>query len=248
MNIRTSASRDRVRWRHAPGSAHAAALEQALGGRRRCRPRETQASRRQRIARRAGVSAYWQRAVAPRLAARIGARGRALFDVAHDPSRPFVVRTGTAEATALDTRFTVETLDGRSRVAVLQSRVAVRCVSCEVVFTPRVLSPHNEADVSMAGVSASRVADTAATAGWEQGTLTFENVNLRDALAELQRYTHRRIWLADGKAGERRVSAVVNPQDPTTATRLLAAAAKLDVRAVPGMLLVGIPEDIISNR
>ncbi|SOF01372.1 FecR family protein [Burkholderia sp. OK233] len=40
-------------------------------------------------------------------------RGRALFEVAHDPARPFVVRTDNAEATALGTRFTVETLAGR---------------------------------------------------------------------------------------------------------------------------------------
>jgi transmembrane sensor len=174
-------------------------------------------------------------------------RGRALFEVAHDPSRPFVVRTGNAEATALGTRFTVESLEGRSRVAVLQSRVAVRCVSCEAAAPPRVLSPNDEADVSMAGVSAPRVTDAAAIAGWGQGTLTFDNVSLRDALADLQRYTHRRIWLVDGAAGERRVSAVVNPQDPNTATRLLAAAAKLDIRVVPGMLLVGTPKNIFSK-
>ncbi|HEX7932680.1 MAG TPA: FecR domain-containing protein [Paraburkholderia sp.] len=175
-------------------------------------------------------------------------RGRALFEVAHDPSRPFVVRTDNAEATALGTRFTVETLDGHSHVAVLQSRVAVRCTACDEPGVSRVLSPNDESDVSLLGVSSPRITDAAAIASWSQGTLTFENVSLRDALAELQRYSHRRIWLADRSAGERRVSALVDPRRPDAALRVIAAAAKLDVHAVPGMLLVGSPKNIFAQR
>lgn len=175
-------------------------------------------------------------------------RGRALFEVAHDPSKPFVVRTGDAEATALGTRFTVEALAGHSRVAVLQSRVALRCTACDEPSAARVLSPGDEADITLLGVSTPRTTDAAAIAGWTQGTLTFENVSLRDALADLQRYTHRRIWLAERSAGERRVSALVDPRDPDTAVRVLAAAAKLNVHAMPGVLLVGSPKNIFANR
>lgn len=174
-------------------------------------------------------------------------RGRALFEVAHDASRPFVVRTDNAEATALGTRFTVEALADRSRVAVLQSRVAVRCTACATPQLTQVLSPDYEADVSAAGVNGPQAANAAAIGGWSQGELTFENVDLRDALAELQRYTHRRIWLIDRGAGERPVSGLVDPQHPEAAVRALAAAAKLDVRAMPGVLLVGTPKNIFKK-
>ena len=175
-------------------------------------------------------------------------RGRALFEVAHDPSKPFVVRTNDAEATALGTRFTMEALPGHSRVAVLQSRVALRCTICDALPAARVLSPNDEADITVLGVSTPRTSNAAAIAGWAQGTLTFEDVSLGDALADLQRYTRQRIWLADRSAGERRVSALVDPHNPDAAVRVLAAAAKLDVRALPGVLLVGSPRNILANR
>ncbi|MBB4519732.1 transmembrane sensor [Paraburkholderia fungorum] len=174
-------------------------------------------------------------------------RGRALFDVAHDASRPFVVRTDNAEATALGTRFTVEALADHSRVAVLQSRVAVRCVTCAAPELTQILSPDYEADVGAAGVGGPQPANAAAIGGWSQGELTFENVDLRDALAELQRYTHRRIWLIDRSAGQRPVSGLIDPQHPEAAVRALAAAAKLEVRAMPGMLLVGAPKNIFEK-
>ncbi|MBL8264966.1 MAG: FecR domain-containing protein [Steroidobacter sp.] len=51
--------------------------------------------------------------------------GEALFDVAHDPSRPFVVIAGDARITAIGTAFSVRHTGSRIHVAVASGIVAV---------------------------------------------------------------------------------------------------------------------------
>ncbi|MGE0786955.1 MAG: FecR domain-containing protein [Sandaracinaceae bacterium] len=52
-------------------------------------------------------------------------RGRATFDVAHDPRREFRVQAGTAEVVVLGTRFDVQRVEGRVEVSVSRGRVRV---------------------------------------------------------------------------------------------------------------------------
>ncbi|MBW2366896.1 MAG: FecR domain-containing protein [Deltaproteobacteria bacterium] len=53
-------------------------------------------------------------------------KGRALFSVAHDPNRPFVVTVGTINVRALGTKFNVDKLDDmRVAVAVTEGKVKV---------------------------------------------------------------------------------------------------------------------------
>lgn len=51
--------------------------------------------------------------------------GRAFFAVAHDPSKPFVVRAGASDVRAIGTRFTVEASEDLLRVVVIEGSVAV---------------------------------------------------------------------------------------------------------------------------
>ena len=68
-----------------------------------------------------------------RVAVRLGAharevrllRGEALFHVAHDPSRPFLVSTDDAVVQAVGTQFDVYRRDDGTVVAVLEGRVNV---------------------------------------------------------------------------------------------------------------------------
>lgn len=175
-------------------------------------------------------------------------RGRAMFDVAHDAARPFVVSTDDAQATALGTRFTVAAYADHSTVAVLESRVALHCIACGATAADRVLMPRDEADVFATGDVVSTRIDVSQAVVQQGGMLTFESVPLTDALARVQGYTRRPIWLLPGADGERRISAVIDPRMPESAVRVLAAAAGLPVRSAPGVLLVGMPKNILSTR
>src|ERR1700723_3878162 len=52
-------------------------------------------------------------------------RGEALFEVAHDPARPFVVRAGNALLNDVGTQFNVDLRSDRTTVTVVEGRVAV---------------------------------------------------------------------------------------------------------------------------
>src|SRR3546814_19363224 len=52
--------------------------------------------------------------------------GRAKFDVAKDPQRPFTVAAGDKLVVAVGTRFSVELIDGQVRVILYEGQVEVR--------------------------------------------------------------------------------------------------------------------------
>ncbi|WP_374572360.1 FecR domain-containing protein [Phenylobacterium sp.] len=128
-------------------------------------------------------------------------QGQALFEVAHDASRPFVVEAGAAKVRALGTQFDVRRDATHVQVTLLEGRVEVRPgrqPDNQVV----VLRP-GEQVVADGGLGAPRSIDTAATTSWTDGRLLFHAIPLRQAIAEMNRYSRRQIVLeAPGLAEE----------------------------------------------
>lgn len=63
-------------------------------------------------------------------------RGRAAFDVTHNPARQFRVRAGSVSVVVLGTRFSVARLDGKVTVVVERGKVAVEQGSAVQYLTP----------------------------------------------------------------------------------------------------------------
>jgi len=118
-------------------------------------------------------------------------RGEAYFDVAHDAARPFVVRAGNAQVRALGTRFDVRRERQGVVVLLVQGRVRVGNGAGDTVE----LMPNQQLTVTQDGLSTVRAADAVAAAGWTTGRLTFRDMALRDAVAEMNRYSERKIVL-----------------------------------------------------
>ncbi len=155
-------------------------------------------------------------------------RGRALFTVARDPQRPFVVSTPEARATALGTRYEVSRLQPNATdVSVLESQVRVECAVCAPGTEAQVLSPDQHAGVKATGITVTS-GDANAAAAWAERKLLLRDVPLADAVAQLNRYTGMTTWVEDA-AGKRRISSVVAVDNPD-ALAALAAAAGVTVR------------------
>ncbi len=117
-------------------------------------------------------------------------RGQALFDVAHDPARPFTVDCAGARITVVGTQFSVDRLPGSVRVSVQQGvvRVAARD-NPQALLELRageVGAWHDAAPRStpqrLAGL---RVEDAFAI---ERGLVVFELATLEEVAATLSRY------------------------------------------------------------
>ncbi|CAN7541631.1 FecR domain-containing protein [Phenylobacterium sp. LjRoot219] len=131
--------------------------------------------------------------------------GQAFFQVAKAPTRPFVVVAGDRAIVAHGTEFDVRLDERALQVALLEGKVSVgrdqRGAHDEVRLQPDdVLTARGD---SVSVQNASRVDLLAA---WRDGMLIFQDARLADAAAEMNRYSERKLVIADAAAGQLRVS------------------------------------------
>jgi transmembrane sensor len=126
--------------------------------------------------------------------------GQAFFEVVHDASRPFIVVADGARVRAIGTKFDVRHDSAAVRVTLVQGRVQVRAGN----GSETVLTPGESVVADRLGVSRPVATDASAVASWTSGRITFLGVPLRDAVAEVNRYSERKVVLEapEGVGGE----------------------------------------------
>jgi transmembrane sensor len=152
-------------------------------------------------------------------------RGEALFTVVHAASRPFEADVGAGRITDLGTRFDVETVNGATRIAVLEGRVGV-------------VTPHGEMSLEAGrgggydrdGVlSAIKQVDDS-VALWQQGQRRFDAELLTDVVERLQRYHAVTFEFADPHLQRLRLSGTFRMNDLEVFLRTLATALPVEAR------------------
>lgn len=146
------------------------------------------------------------------------ARGQALFEVARDETRPFVVSAGNRTVTALGTAFDVRILSDSLEVVLIEGKVAVEQRVTEKPATGAsddiaVLKPGEQLVVTTARADAApqiRRADVERAVSWREGHLIFHSDRLEHVIAEINRYRTQPLVLADSSLGDLRISGVVN--------------------------------------
>ena len=159
-------------------------------------------------------------------------KGQAMFAVAHDAGRPFVVTAGDTSVRAIGTRFEVYRAQDAVRVTLAQGRVEVRQAGKSNTQAPPVtLTAGERVDVAAARPAAPVVVDVAAATGWTSGRLTFRDVSLAQAVAEINRYSRRQVVLGPGAPADQRVNGVFDAGD--TEAFVAGVAALLDLKSAP---------------
>jgi transmembrane sensor len=131
--------------------------------------------------------------------------GRAFFKVAKDPAHPFVVSAGGNSVTALGTAFSVETAPSRFSVALVEGSVKVTMPAehrSSILKAGEMLVKDAQGVHILPGKAA---ADTS----WLHGELTFDEMPLAQVVAEMNRYSRRRIVLSDPALGDKTFSGVL---------------------------------------
>lgn len=118
--------------------------------------------------------------------------GQAFFDVRGDADRPFVVRAGQAQVTALGTRFDVRRVGDGAKVVLVEGRVVV---SPAPGAPARWRLRPGEQIVTVAAEPAVAPADVATATSWTQGRLRFERTSIAAAIAEVNRYSETKVVL-----------------------------------------------------
>lgn len=155
------------------------------------------------------------------------AEGQALFEVAHNPTRPFVVSTTDASVTAVGTVFEVRHVGSETRVVLVSGAVDV--VQPAAPSAPQRLRPNQQTAIKAGTAKVSAVnADTATS--WTTGELTFVDTPLAEAVAEVNRYLAAPIILDAPAAATTPINGVFRSGDRTA---FVSAAAHLfNLRAI----------------
>jgi transmembrane sensor len=131
-------------------------------------------------------------------------RGRALFAVTHDSTRPFVVVADGIEARVLGTRFEVRPMGGRGQqIAVLEGRVEVRSEGGRVEVAAGEVTVANPEGP----LSARRPEDLLGMLDWEEGALLFQDTPLSQVAREVAWRYGSRVEVEGAALRQRRVTA-----------------------------------------
>ncbi|ADG09109.1 DUF4880 domain-containing protein [Caulobacter segnis] len=133
--------------------------------------------------------------------------GQALFDVAHDSARPFLITAGDETVRVVGTRFDVRRRDGQLSVTVLRGLVEV---STDGNDTPIQLRPGQMLE-HVEGASGVSVRSVAAEdqVGWRSGRLIYRDQPLGRIVSDMNHYFDRPIRLEGENTATLRFSGVL---------------------------------------
>lgn len=173
--------------------------------------------------------------------------GEALFDVAKDSERPFLVAAGDNWVMALGTRFQVRRDSDRVEVTLLEGRVRVdKALPSKIedkqrttdpstglprMPEPILMEPGEQVTIAKASeeIVRERIQDEQAVVSWTNGRLIFRATPLDEAVAEINRYARTKIRVADPRLRDLPISGTFVTGD----SEILVAAleAEFPVRA-----------------
>jgi transmembrane sensor len=155
--------------------------------------------------------------------------GEAAFDVAKDASRLFVVAAGDGTVTAVGTQFQVRHEDGAVEVSLIEGRVRLARPSRHETEW---LAPGQQAAfaANSSGIVRRNV-DLRLLTRWMSGRLEFRDTPLERAVFEANRYSARKIRIADPQIRDLRVSGTFITGDVDAITRAFEAAFPVRVHS-----------------
>ncbi|MBL8268734.1 FecR family protein [Steroidobacter sp.] len=151
-------------------------------------------------------------------------RGRAKFQVAKDPLRPFSVSAADKMVVATGTQFSVELLSRKVRVVLYEGAVEVLATETLQPVTITAATRHQRDPGLLPGreliapteqaVAQTQPVDLLRAASWEAGQVAFNDEPLATAVERMNRYTNVPLEIGDEQAATVRISGVFAAGEP----------------------------------
>ncbi len=155
--------------------------------------------------------------------------GQALFRVAKDKQRPFVVRAGDAQVRAVGTEFDIYKKLAATVVTVVEGRVETYDDANSPGSAAIILSAGEQLTVLPHIVTKPTRTDTAVATAWVQKRLIFEETPLSDVAEEFNRYNRRPLSIDDGELEKLKISGVYSSTDPASLINFLRSQNSIQV-------------------
>lgn len=162
--------------------------------------------------------------------------GEAYFDVAKSPGRPFFVEVDQTSVKVIGTRFDVRRLAQTTSVSVVEGVVQVfngkesaRSASSNL-FPVTLLAGQFAKSDGRTAIVVQDASDGLDLVSWLDGRLVYNGAELRDVLADANRYSKSKlIRLSDLSLGEEKVTVSVNVDSIDDLPLMLAELMSLDI-------------------
>jgi transmembrane sensor len=143
-------------------------------------------------------------------------KGEAYFKITHDAGHPFIVTADNSKITVLGTKFSVREESDRVEVKLVDGKVWFISDNGKTPTKSALMTP---GDIVVATADTLSVAKRAPGAladelSWRRGLLVFHHASLADAASEYNRYSERKIIIADAAAARMTVSGSLPANDP----------------------------------
>ena len=160
-------------------------------------------------------------------------RGEAVFRVAKDPRRPFVVSAAQTRVQAVGTVFAVARHADTVVVTVSEGRVSVvpiaqetRQGAGEVTPLPIALQANEGISISSGGAASTvRRVESTRVPQWADTELIFENLSVAEVVSRFNRRNRVQIRIVDEVLAARTVSGVLDTDDPKSFVDFLSTIA-----------------------
>ncbi|PSJ39080.1 FecR family protein [Allosphingosinicella deserti] len=159
-------------------------------------------------------------------------RGEAMFEVAPNPDRPFVVTAGDRTVRAVGTAFIVRRSGSSVVVTLIEGKVAVAPLreTPEGAEAPALLTAGERLIATAEAPPLIDQPSMEAATAWRRGQAVFNDTPLANAVAELNRYGGPRIAIGDPRLASLRVSGVFATNDTAEFASAIAALHGLRVQ------------------
>ncbi|GLS25560.1 FecR family protein [Marinibactrum halimedae] len=159
--------------------------------------------------------------------------GEAFFDVASNPSRPFVVDIGRGSVRAVGTAFNIHVTNASSKVTVTEGTVEVK--ERQDATTPypdkTLVKMDQEVSINSRGLTRVTPSHTDTSIAWMSDLIVFDNEPLSDALSELNRYMDQSIDYSHPSLKHVHVSGTFSLSSPEKTLQALMTTFDLRVKS-----------------
>lgn len=172
--------------------------------------------------------------------------GEALFVVAQDASRPFVVVTGSTRVQAVGTQFNVRRLTKDTVVSVVEGRVRIAQDADEPAVADagrNTLVAGEEAHIADTGrIDKQPIDSVQSRLAWRQRLLEFRDQPLSEVVAEFNRYNRApRFRIDAARLAARRYTGVFRADDPESLAQLLEQEGDIALTRTSAEILIRSP-------
>jgi transmembrane sensor len=171
-------------------------------------------------------------------------QGEALFEVAHEASRPFEVRAGNGVLNDVGTQFNVDMRSSGTTVTVVEGRVAVGATTPNgdagaqtvhrrpgTASEALILGANDRIVITPSGLGAPQHGvNVAASVAWTQRQLMFEHRPLSEVAEEFNRYNRDRIDIESAELKRQEVTGVFEAKDPASFVAFLSSIPGVEIR------------------